>query len=221
MYKQTTPFLSTTWNGKARPRRREDEVLATAAGLFHRHGYSATSVERVAAALGIHKGSLYHYIESKEDLLYKIVSDVQDASLRIVERAAEQDALDPRGRVALYVRQQVLYNCANSAGVAVYCRDLRRLSRRRVDGIRCGQQAYFRALVQLVQDVHDGDPALAARALMGTIIWPHASVQLGADVDPDPLAEFCVGFALRGLTGARLGADDRIAPSVPTAQPRI
>ena len=43
----------------------EDEVVATAAGLFARVGFAATSVDDLVQALGMHRGSLYQAFGSK------------------------------------------------------------------------------------------------------------------------------------------------------------
>jgi AcrR family transcriptional regulator len=46
-----------------------DQLLDIAARLFGEHGYEATTLEQIAQELGILKGSLYHYISSKAELL--------------------------------------------------------------------------------------------------------------------------------------------------------
>ena len=57
----------------ARPR--EAELLSVATRLFRERGYHATSMQDLAEALGMNRGSLYHYIEAKDDLLWRIVSE--------------------------------------------------------------------------------------------------------------------------------------------------
>jgi AcrR family transcriptional regulator len=52
---------------------RRAEIHEVAARLFRAKGYHATRIQDVAEALGMQKGSLYHYISSKEDLLRGIV----------------------------------------------------------------------------------------------------------------------------------------------------
>jgi TetR/AcrR family transcriptional regulator, cholesterol catabolism regulator len=47
-------------------------LFDTAADLFWRRGYGATSTREIATAFGIQQASLYHHIASKEDLLYRI-----------------------------------------------------------------------------------------------------------------------------------------------------
>jgi TetR/AcrR family transcriptional regulator len=48
------------------------EILAAAAQLFAQRGYTATSMNDVAAACGVSKPTLYHYVRDKHDLLAQI-----------------------------------------------------------------------------------------------------------------------------------------------------
>ena len=57
--------------GSARPR--EAELRRAATRLFRERGFHATSMQDLAEAIGMNRGSLYHYIESKDDLLWWIV----------------------------------------------------------------------------------------------------------------------------------------------------
>ncbi len=52
-----------------------DEIVAAAARVFRTKGYPAATVRDIADEVGILKGSLYHHVESKEDLLYLIVKE--------------------------------------------------------------------------------------------------------------------------------------------------
>ena len=46
-----------------------ETILARAAELFARRGYTATSMNEVAEACGVSKPSLYHYVRDKHQLL--------------------------------------------------------------------------------------------------------------------------------------------------------
>jgi TetR/AcrR family transcriptional regulator, cholesterol catabolism regulator len=60
----------------ARPR--EAELHATATRLFRRRGYHATSMQDLGEALGMNRGSLYHYISGKDELLWAILNRALD-----------------------------------------------------------------------------------------------------------------------------------------------
>ena len=57
-------------------RRRRAEVLRAAAELFAEKGYEASSTTELAERLGIKGGSVYYYIDSKEELLFELVEDI-------------------------------------------------------------------------------------------------------------------------------------------------
>ena len=188
--------------------RRAEEVLACAVEIFNERGYAATSVGDIADALGILKGSLYYYIESKEDLLFKIVGEVHEASREIVEDALARADLHARDRLALYVRNQTRYNALNVARVAVYYSDINQLSEPRLKDIRSRQQAHFRALVKLITEAQeegliapDMDAMLAAHAVLSTVIWVYTWFRRNRAVSADQLADFCVRYTLSGLQG--------------------
>jgi AcrR family transcriptional regulator len=79
-----TPLVS------SRPR--EVELHRVATRLFRERGFHATSMQDLAEALGMNRGSLYHYIESKDDLLWTIVSGALENLSAIVQPILEDDA---------------------------------------------------------------------------------------------------------------------------------
>lgn len=60
--------------GDSRTAGRRGELLATAAEVFARQGYDATTVREIADAAGILAGSLYYHFDSKESMLDEILS---------------------------------------------------------------------------------------------------------------------------------------------------
>lgn len=51
---------------------RQDVLYREAARAFRENGYHATSLENIARALGLSKPTLYHYVKTKGDLLFRI-----------------------------------------------------------------------------------------------------------------------------------------------------
>jgi TetR/AcrR family transcriptional regulator, cholesterol catabolism regulator len=49
------------------------ELIEVSAALFGDRGYDATSIREIADHFGILKGSLYHYVSTKEDLLWMVM----------------------------------------------------------------------------------------------------------------------------------------------------
>lgn len=72
-------------------RERRAQVVAQAAELFHQRGYAQTSMDDIAAAVGVAKPTLYHHFGSKDDILVEIHQEVS-AILR--ERHLARSASD-------------------------------------------------------------------------------------------------------------------------------
>ena len=70
-------------------RARDSEVIEAAVQIFWEKGYASASVQDIADELGMLKGSLYYYIDSKESLLFKIFQDSHDDLMRLTEPAIE------------------------------------------------------------------------------------------------------------------------------------
>src|SRR5918995_551535 len=72
-----------------------DDVTRAAVDLFARQGYANTSVQQIVEAAGVTKGAMYHYFESKDDLLFGIYEkllSLQKAHLdQIIARGGSVD----------------------------------------------------------------------------------------------------------------------------------
>ncbi len=94
----------------ARYDRRREEVVDESARVFARHGYAETSVQQLAAELGIAAGGIYHYFESKQGLLVAICETIMDPLLedaRALLAGPTPEAEQLRILVGLWVAQVV------------------------------------------------------------------------------------------------------------------
>jgi TetR/AcrR family transcriptional regulator, cholesterol catabolism regulator len=190
------------------PKKRDREVLDAAARVFYERGYSDASVQDVADELGILKGSLYHYIETKEDLLFRLLQETHDEIYEILEEVAAIEGLTPLERLEVYIRRQVEYNVDNLLRVSVYYHDLERLSEDRRKAIFARRREHERWVVRLIEEAQAAgtadpalDPKIAARCIFATIIWTYRWYRKRRD-SRAKVAEACSAFALRGIVGS-------------------
>jgi len=61
-----------------KPAVRRQEIVEAALHLFQTQGYERTAVQDVMGHLGIAKGTIYHYFDSKEALLEAVIARVVD-----------------------------------------------------------------------------------------------------------------------------------------------
>lgn len=64
---------------------RWDEIVLAAAKVFFEKGYEGASLQDIASAVGLLKGSIYYYIDTKEDLLFELVVRAQKVWRAVLE----------------------------------------------------------------------------------------------------------------------------------------
>ena len=87
-----------------------ERILSAAVAIFSRRGYRATSMNEIAAGVGLSKPALYHYVRTKQDLLVQIYEEVLDESLRGA-RAIVAAAPSPLAAVRELLVERVVYTC--------------------------------------------------------------------------------------------------------------
>ena len=134
-----------------------EQILARAADLFARQGYSGTSMNQVAEACGVSKASLYHYVHDKYQLLVEITQGHVDRLRALVAEETGPVRAPPEVRVRdLIVRFMGAYADAQ-ARHRVLTEDVKFLEpkdRQRVlDGEREVVDAFARAIAAARPDL--------------------------------------------------------------------
>lgn len=160
-------------------RRRSTEVVEAAAKLFYTKGYEATSVQDLADALGILKGSVYHYIRTKEDLLFAVVEDAHATSIANIDKLRLLEG-DAPTKIAAFVRAHLELLIRERIKLGVYLRDFRALSaahRRTVSAQRREYSDYLLSLIEQGQQegtvAADLDANVTTIAILGMLNWTH------------------------------------------------
>ncbi len=67
-------------------------MLGAAIRVFWEKGYPAASVQDIADVLGLLKGSVYHYISGKEELLGQVLEAAHAHSVELMRQVSAMDA---------------------------------------------------------------------------------------------------------------------------------
>jgi TetR/AcrR family transcriptional regulator, cholesterol catabolism regulator len=185
---------------------REAELLDAAAAMFAQRGYARTSISDLATALGIAKPSVYHYIRSKDELLYRVCRAVHVDGEEVVARtmSLEGSALE---RLTLYIREMTASNARNATKIAVYYGELAHLTGERradLDGERARQVRLVRRLIDEAKAAGDlaasAPTQIAAENVLAQISWPYMWYRPGGRLSPEALGEAVARLAIGGLT---------------------
>ena len=156
---------------------RREELLDTALALFLEHGYERTSVEHITTAVGVAKGTFYHYFATKQELLEQLVERFTDELFAEIEKA-----LDATGGTALD-RFRALVNASSGAKLgrkdetlmltrSLYSDENRELKSRLRDGWMERTRPLIRSIVEQGNDEGTFDvPNAAAMTDVWLSIW--------------------------------------------------
>ncbi len=90
-------------------------ILAGALEVFTTHGYSAASMDRIAAAAGVSKSTLYSYFQDKEGLFVAVIQQLtQNNRQMIFGMLSNPDLQDPPKRVLHRMATMVLEEFAEN-----------------------------------------------------------------------------------------------------------
>ena len=190
---------------RAREMDREAEILAAAARMFREKGYHGTSVRDIAESVGLLKGSLYHYIRSKEELLARLFEGALAETLGELERIADREG-PARERLRDMVRVYVMAVTDNLDAVALYLREWRALPPPHLARVRTRRRS-MRTLFERViaegtraRELAEVDAKIAALALLGMCNWLYEWYRPRGRLGAEELAETIAELAVRSVS---------------------
>jgi AcrR family transcriptional regulator len=186
---------------------RRREVLDVAARLFHERGYQGTSMDEIADAVGLTKGSLYHHFASKTEILAAIYEEAADLVVGHTQRHGD-DA--PPADILRSLVRDILELIANHRyHVTVYYPEMRWvrewLPKRDAARIQAKVRAYIEYVEAVIaRGVADGsfapvDSRIAAYALIGMASWSYQWFDPAGRMSIDQVADEFAVLYLHGL----------------------
>jgi AcrR family transcriptional regulator len=184
---------------------RQRQIVDAAAEIFCRQGYEQTSTQEIAEAVGMLKGSLYHYIASKEDILHAIVLDVHRGTALSIDRVRSLEGT-PLMRIRAFVVAHIVHNVARLVKMAVFFQDFRSLGevrRREIVAERDTYDRFFRDLILEGQEAGlicpDVNADVVGFGILGLSNWIYQWYDPAGRVSPEQLADAYADFVLEGL----------------------
>lgn len=84
----------------------KEEIVKISIELFRKQGYNRTSMNDLALACGLHKGSFYHHFHSKEALMKEVLQTLLHYYNTKLFSIAHNKELQPRERMELFFKKQ-------------------------------------------------------------------------------------------------------------------
>lgn len=184
--------------------RRKREIIEGAARLFDRVGYHGVNMAMIAKAAGVKKPTLYHYISSKDEILFGlhelfIGTLRQNADTRIAAGWPPLDVL--RGVVEDTFK--LLHDFPGY--VRAFFEHFRELSQKQRAEIGVKRDEFVALVIGIIEQamkaglINKADPRLTAHCLFGIANWAYQWYSPRKDPAPEKVAAECWSIFLRGL----------------------
>ena len=179
-------------------------IVEHAAELFAERGFLGASIADLAEACNTSKSLIYHYYDSKEDILF----DVMHSHVRALLDAAEEIAareIAPGVKLRELTLAFVHLYVGAAARQRVLLNELQRLSKEQratVIGIQRRLIAIVEEILAALRPELVSRPAMKAPAAMlwfGMINWMHTWLDPAGPAPPSRIADLAVNVFLEGI----------------------
>jgi len=187
---------------------KRERILQEAVALFYANGFTATTLDDIAAALGVTKPFIYTHFRSKTELLAALCTPTIELSLGAVANAAKGSGT-PTERLYRAVIDFTKVVLQRQANIAIFFREEKHLAPEALAEITALRKRFDRTLSKLLTEgVAAGefevvDISLAALAIGGMISWAYTWHRPNGRLPLDELCTRMSELALR-MAGVRM-----------------
>lgn len=201
---------------------RWSRILDAAADSFFEHGYGGSTIQDIARRAGMLKGSLYYYIETKEDLLYALVLREHDRGLAYLKEPSDIADSNADVRLRYFVLRWMERIASQLHWSVLVEREFRRLSPDRLAIVARKRRNYHAHLLGIIQQgIKSGvfastiPPVVAVNTIFQMLNHTHLWYRDDGALGWAEVAEWYADFVTRGVlaSSAALGpprADSRV-----------
>ena len=183
---------------------RRARILKAAAKLFADKGYDRTGVRDVAERVGLLSGSLYAHFESKEEMLFELISRAFDDAIRALTPVIESDLTPPEKlRQAFRVYLRMVSRNYHLSKILFQWRSLRPPRRERIGAKRVAYGEMWQRIIDdgiMNGDFSGDDPLFARILILSAANWTHTWFRPSGAMSPDEVADRFTDMVLRGLS---------------------
>ena len=182
---------------------RWEEIINVSARLFSKKDYRATTLDDIAAELGITKAALYYYIKSKHDILYAICKTaINQYKQGIEEIVSTEKGPQERMRDIIFLNVNIFSKSGDIINVYLSEEDkLPPAKRRYITKQRREIERIIRSLIE--QAIEEGvfrdlDVPMITRAIFGMTNWLGKWYRKNGEYSADEIAQIFYDLIMRG-----------------------
>jgi AcrR family transcriptional regulator len=190
-------------NGHSKTVRKKLEILRSAASAFRDRGFAATSMRAIALQVGLTPGALYHYFDSKSDLLYFCQEYSADRMIERARRVLRHNASWQLKLRAIITEQMLcMLDELNGSAAHLEVHALARAQREKIVQKRDAYEAILRGVIERgvrAREFAPCDVKMTAFAMLGAINWTARWYRPGGEQAAPDIAGKFGRYLVRGL----------------------
>ncbi len=180
------------------------DIYTKAAEIFHKQGFDATSMSNIAAAVDLTKAGLYYYIESKEDLLFAIMSYAMEKLETMVIEPSQAFA-DPEQRLQSIIARHARLLTEGNKAITILTDEIEGLKPQHRKEILERKRVYMDFVRDTLEalraagKLRNVNSTVATFGLFGTLLWLPRWYRPDGPLNHDQIIQEITNIATGGL----------------------
>jgi AcrR family transcriptional regulator len=196
---------------------RKIEIIDRALKLFAKNGYHSTTLDQVAANIGVTKATLYYYFRSKEEIIRAILK----RSVNRMEKAVElgKSSLSAKDKLCQFIQYHVEFSADNAELARVTFEQINALPKKTRDAIKRKQREVMKTLERILeQGIRDksfdaADIKIVSFAIIGLCNWTYHWYKPDGRLTPQQISKIYINLLEKGYLKTLSSKEKQISPS--------
>jgi TetR/AcrR family transcriptional regulator, cholesterol catabolism regulator len=181
---------------------RKNEIIGVALKLFAQESYHSTTLDKVAAEIGVSKATLYYYFRNKEEIIRAILNRSLDRMKQTLE--IKKTSLSTTEKLRQFFEYHVVFGADDADLAKITFEQLNILPKRSREVLKRKQREIVSFLQDLLQQgVDEGiikvsNTKIAAFAILGMCNWTYHWYKPDGKLAPQKISEIYVSLLENG-----------------------
>ncbi len=131
--------------------KRQLQIVKKAAKLFTKKGYAQTSMREISKATGIDLSNLYYFIESKEEILFRVFEMIHRPESSVFEKREIMGIADPAEQLRAVIREMMRFSFIYKDEVLLLYRESKLLPKKMLKEILARESHFIRYIEAILK----------------------------------------------------------------------
>lgn len=185
-----------------------EKILLTSAQMFLEQGYDNTPISQIARKLGLSKGGFYHHYQSKEALLFDVVTYINSVKFLPIYNKAMEIA-DPEERIRYFLPKFAEIFSSDDGLAIIAVHEARRLEPQHLENVKQSWRMTYDLLKDSILEMQASgkakelDSTFATFAAIGMCGWTLYWFDYSRKESTSELSNTFLEIFLKGVTATQ------------------